>query len=545
MKRILSIALVLVLCLTMLVACGDDKKDGGKDKGKGTTTTTTTAPADDELSVEDVKASLIAQYQTSSGTMIIKEKKEVYAAYMGFPIEWTVEVTEGVADGIAIETIDGKVYITVPETAPEADVFFTAKATITDEAGNSAVAEFKYQVAAAVKDPEADTELSIADALALGGSKSHDQYTSGKYYVTGEISLVDDEYYGNLVITDNNGNNLTIYGSWGPDGKDRIKQLDPMPKAGDTVKLYGIIGMYNDKIQMKNAWIKEINGKKPGKAATTTRPSAEIPSANSTISVKQAIDIALSQEHDKFTKDKFYLTATVTEVYNTEYGNMKVKDSDGNILTIYGSYSSDGKYGYATLKNPPAAGDTVKLYGALGQYNEAAQMKNAWIMEVNSKKPEVDPAKTTAASYNKATIVTNPEVGVAYKFALDQTTKGSLYFFTGAMSGYYGATDTNVDKAVDVYVESASGGYKLYFKDASGSKKYIKLEQSGTHYNFTFGSEGSVFTFNEEKDAFCAPCGDQTNCFIGTYGNYVTFGVLTPGKMSDSDYIARLYKVEK
>ena len=142
------------------------------------------------------------------------------------------------------------------------------------------------------------------------------------------------------------------------------------------------------------------------------------------------------------------------------------------------------------------------------------------------------------------TLVTSPKVGVAYKFGLDQTKKGSVYYFTGTMSGFYGATDTNASKGVDVYLENADGGYKIYFKDASGAKKYIKLEQSGTHYNFTFGAEGSVFTYDAEKNSFHAPCGDQI-CYMGTYGDYVTFGCLTTAKLKEGDYIARFYTVDE
>ena len=140
-------------------------------------------------------------------------------------------------------------------------------------------------------------------------------------------------------------------------------------------------------------------------------------------------------------------------------------------------------------------------------------------------------------------VITNPVPGVAYKLGLNQTQKGAVYYFTGVMSGYYGATDTSVDNAVDMYVEVYDCLYKLYFVDASGAKKYIKLEQSGTHYNFTFGEEGSLFELDPERNAFCAPAGDQL-CYMGTYGSYVTVGCLTSEKISDSDYVARLYGVD-
>ena len=137
-------------------------------------------------------------------------------------------------------------------------------------------------------------------------------------------------------------------------------------------------------------------------------------------------------------------------------------------------------------------------------------------------------------------VATSLEAGVTYKLGLNQTAKGAVYYFVGTMSSYYGATETDVALAVDMFVEIVEGGYKLYFNDAAGVKNYIKLVQSGTHYNFTFGAEGSVFTLDTERNALCAQAGDQI-CYMGTYGNYVTVGTLTTAKLQDTDYIARLY----
>ncbi len=106
-------------------------------------------------------------------------------------------------------------------------------------------------------DPTPDTELSIPDAFALGQSKNHDTYTAGKYYVTGVIKEVTKAQYGNMIIEDAEGNALTIYGSYGKDGNGKFSEMNPVPKAGDTVKLYGIIGQFNGTPQMKNAWIQE------------------------------------------------------------------------------------------------------------------------------------------------------------------------------------------------------------------------------------------------------------------------------------------------
>ena len=146
------------------------------------------------------------------------------------------------------------------------------------------------------------------------------------------------------------------------------------------------------------------------------------------------------------------------------------------------------------------------------------------------------------AQPQEPTYVSSFTVGQAYKLGLYSTQKSTEYYFTGTMSGYYGATDTSYDNGVDVFVESASGGYHLYFKDSDGKKQYINIVINGTHTNFTYSTTAStVFTWDSAKSSFKATVSSSGTCYIGTYGEYVTMSVLTEAKVKDSDYFARLY----
>ena len=59
---------------------------------------------------------------------------------------------------------------------------------------------------------------------------------------------------------------------------------------------------------------------------------------------------------------------------------MKITDAEGNVLTIYGSYNADGTLRFDAMETKPAVGDTVTVYGIIGQYNGTAQIKNGWIV---------------------------------------------------------------------------------------------------------------------------------------------------------------------
>lgn len=150
----------------------------------------------------------------------------------------------------------------------------------------------------------------------------------------------------------------------------------------------------------------------------------------------------------------------------------------------------------------------------------------------------VVPASSTPV--NKVpVVVTNPEVGVAYKFGMYQETKAANYYLKGGMSGYYLATTDADDysSALDFYLEATNGGYYMYCME-NGVKTYINFVVSGTHVNGSYDATPStVFTFNS-KGIFSTTVNGEEYGF-GTYGNYVTLG---PNKTSyDTNFFGYFY----
>lgn len=104
-------------------------------------------------------------------------------------------------------------------------------------------------------DPPANSTLSIVDAVVLGASKAHNVHTVNRYYVTGTVTAINNETYGNMFIADEAGNTLYIYGTYDAHGDIRYDSMSTKPAVGDTVTVYGVIGQYNGYAQMKNGWI--------------------------------------------------------------------------------------------------------------------------------------------------------------------------------------------------------------------------------------------------------------------------------------------------
>ena len=122
-------------------------------------------------------------------------------------------------------------------------------------------------------DPAANSTLTIAQAIEVGKSRNNNVYTENKYYVQGQVKEIQNDVYGNLVLTDGT-NDILVYGTWSEDGNTRFDKLANKPAVGDTIKVYGIIGKYNNAAQMKNGWITGAT------ASGSTTPTPTPPAGN-------------------------------------------------------------------------------------------------------------------------------------------------------------------------------------------------------------------------------------------------------------------------
>ena len=305
-------------------------------------------------------------YNAGSGWKTVGTYK--IAELSGFAGATYFKVTFDSADGATTPPVDGLKF-TLPTTTPEEP----DTPVVPEEPEEPEVPE--------TGDPAADSTLTIKDAIALGASKEHNTYTEGKYYIEGEIKQVYNNVYGNMYLVDAEGNQITLYGTYDATGEKRYDAMEVKPVAGDKIKVYGIIGQYNGTAQMKNGWIVEHT-----LSETPVEPEApvEIPEADSELTIEDALKVGASLDHNTYTEGKYYITGKITEFYGTggeTYGNFYLVDDAGNKILVYGTFASDGETKYGDMETKPTIGDTVTVYGALGQYNGNAQMKNAWFVE--------------------------------------------------------------------------------------------------------------------------------------------------------------------
>ncbi len=214
--------------------------------------------------------------------------------------------------------------------------------------------------------------VNAAYALETGATLSG----AHEYTLTGVITTVDyaySEQHGNITVT------IVVAGltdkpiqcfRLSGDGAETLK-------IGDTITVTGVIKNYNGKVEFDYPDLVSVVAGEGGDDPEP--PVNNDPAADSVLSIVDAIALGASKAHNTYTAGKYYVTGEIVEIYDTTYGNMRIKDADGNILTIYGTYSADGSTRFDKMETKPAVGDTITVYGIIGQYNDTPQMKSGWL----------------------------------------------------------------------------------------------------------------------------------------------------------------------
>ena len=446
-----------------------------------------------------------------------------------------------------------------------------------------------------VKEPAANSTLTIPEALELGAAVL--DYTTNKYYISGTISSIASATYGNMYLKDEAGNEIYVYGTYDKTGDNRYDAMANAPQVGDVVVVYGVVGKYNGTPQMKNVWIQSINGVElegntPGgdvnppvsaDALTSDKVFANVPVEESGSFPSYAdyngdytcngfnittVDV-LRNSHGvpyvfQFKKSTGALTVSnvtvnsVTIVLVTSYETFStpVVTLGGTELTIDSSAvmatkestgtqnsSSFDVYRYTITITLDAAttGDLViKNTSGYAMYLESIAIDGT------SSGAPVDPNPETPVDPKPETPVlgvVDPVAGTAYKFGMVQgkLNDGKVYYLKGGMDGYYLATTTDVNAAIDVYLEETTGGYYLYTL-VDGVKTYINMVVSadGAHVNGAYEAAATtVYTYNTESKTIIAVVNDADYWF-GTR-NDKTYTTVGPCAVSYAGFYCQFY----
>lgn len=381
---------------------------------------------------------------------------------------------------------NGAITVTVPDTKT------TVTLTATFTCGESTeTKEFEVTLN--------KTVISVSDALEIAKAQDSNGYTADKYLVGGIITSIKSDVFGNMTISDG-VNELYVYGVYSTDGANKFETLDPKPAVGDYIVLLGVLGQYNGSTQLKSGWLVSF-------ASPTS-----IPDANT----------AAEAAGSSYSENKYLVSGTVSSIVSETYGNMYIKDADGNEFYIYGLYDLAGTR-YDGLTTKPAVGDVVVLYGVLGQYTNKSnvttnQMKNATLVSLvqGEKEPEipVEDGKVTYYFTLKETSVEIPE--------------WARLFFVGSVVGWNNGADvpyftnlegTNIWYLVSDKIPDGDFEYKILVGLESGHGWENTWESDEVSGNAKCGYEAGTQLIDLGSHGFTTAPSDPTKTTYSIIGN--------------------------
>lgn len=228
--------------------------------------------------------------------------------------------------------------------------------------------------------PAANSVITIAKAIEIGNAHDSDKYTEDKYYIVAKIKEVYNAEYGNMILVDEAGNELTVYGTYDANGTNGYKDMANKPVVGNTIKVYGKIGKFNTTPQMKDGWITEVT---PGSGSGTPETPSEtkVPQAiTAAPTVDTAYKLHLTQTN---TSKELYFAGTMNENFGV------ATENQAEAVDVYVEATTNGFYLYMDLDTKtyinvvPSYNDSkAKWYNNL---NLAATASSVWVWDDTNK----------------------------------------------------------------------------------------------------------------------------------------------------------------
>ena len=360
------------------------------------------------------------------------------------------------------EASDGIWYM-CPESnegeAREAEVVFSAE-------GLTKTVIVKQQAAEGVV---VDTNITVAEFL-------DKKDTATEYTLTGKITRVVDQLYGNFDLTDETGT-VYVYGLLTPEGVSQKQWAAAGLRKGDIITIKGKYSVYNDSPQVKNAiYVSHVPA--PFISATDEAVAAEATNATITVESNVAWSVSCSAN---------WVTSFTTSGENngTITVEMEANESTENREAIF-TLTSEG-LDSITVKLTQSA----KIVGSVPMYVKVTSAPADWSgtylivwgTEAHATVSGKDLAKTTDVLIVDDAIVSNTTVDAAA--VTIAKTSGSNYSLK-LPNGKYLSMNANsnqvaaVNNAYNLTFEYTTKGVKIMGKDTENNTRYVL--KNGTYY---------------------------------------------------------------
>ena len=278
------------------------------------------------------------------------DKVEADATEYSFDITSNLDWTLTASEGVTLDKTSGKGNATVKMTFAANETDEAIVHTVTAKAEGVADKVLKITQATAA----APTVATAAEINAAADDETK------LYEVTGYITEVDNDRYGNIYIKDATGE-VYVYGTLDAEGKS-ANWSSLNISAGDIVTVVGPKTSHNNSPQLKNVSVK---AHKP----VTTMSIDDFNKA----SVADDVYYRLSGTVKNIAMDKN--DPTLQNVY----GNFDIEDETGSVY-VYGLLSGWGGQSKQFRELNIKEGDTVTLVGVRADFKGTAQVGSAFLV---------------------------------------------------------------------------------------------------------------------------------------------------------------------
>ena len=602
MRKLLAFALIMIMCMGSLAACGKEQVEESTSTTEPTaepTAAPTEAPADTESDLTAAGNYIYAMYKDSA-VNTASDYTVVGVVMIGttaYTVEWSTDAESGIT---VLEPENKMVTIDVDEQSAK-EISYNLIATITDGENTvvkkfphvlPAFKEFSFADYVAAKDDDTVVCKGVITAMLskTKGNSSNSIYfqdSDGGYYV---YNLVEDPYTelglaeGMTIratgIRDTYSGTYEIINT-------TVEVLDKninIPAPVDFTEIYtnaesltdaALVGPQSMLVTIKGV---EITTQDAGSGyyrfKLADKESYIRISSSSCPLVKddQNIMIANHTEHTGYLADAtglicvyngaFYLTPVTADAFSNfrlpeksdaekveyEAGNIVINDvlADTEItLNTTGVTYADVAISYEVSGDAAVYADGV-LSIKLLEDASTVTVKATVTCGAETKVVELTvPVDAMATDVYVAKKAEEPVAETAYKFSVAQNNVGKTIYFTGEMNGNYLATSDKADKAVDVFAEAVDGGYRLYFtKD--GVKTYIDIYEYADFplKDVALYLASATYTWKAEFATFVTNVAGA-DYYLGCYNKYETISAsktsyITAENVDVSQFPARL-----
>lgn len=381
-------------------------------------------------------------------------------------------------------------YIYVKATIASAYLFDDLDLSVASAAGTAIDFSKGIDLGTGGDTPGTDTDYTKAESKTVAEFiAAADKATY--YKLKGTVSRYNATYCS-FDLTDATG---TIY-VYSTANKD---EWSSKVKDGGTVELAGLYDYYDGKSQHEVV---------KAQILSFTEGETPAPSEIKDATVAEFIAAEVS------TTQLYRLTGTITEIQNTTYGNLMLKDATGEVL-IYGVKKDKDAGNQSFSELGAEVGDKLTVVGERGAYNTTIEMKNGYCekLEKDTTTPKFSVSKETLTAKADDTSITFDVKGnVNWTVASDNTAytvspalgegDGTV---TVSFSANAAASDVKVNITVSTTADVATKSYTVVLThkgkstSTGGDEVSINIAENNAWTAETDDTYGDGYSYTDTK----------------------------------------------